>query len=278
MGVERSVVSMKVRVNLMIPLLLSLIAHVLADFILQTDTAVARKNQLQIGGFVVHGLIVCGTLVVLLFGYQPGQVIGYALLLTLVHLGIDWIKVFLITRFQSPRVKLGAFLGDQLLHGMALLGIWQYFNFNWQTGSWLTGFLDLLVSPRLLAVFSVSFGVMEGLNTKILLVILAYLTVCWGGVVLVDQFLDLLTVPNENSACSRVVQRAGRYIGIIERGLILTLTLNNSLTAVMFVFTAKSIARFNELNDRCFAEYYLVGTLLSTAIAVGGGLIIRFLL
>ncbi|MGD8401572.1 MAG: DUF3307 domain-containing protein [Bacillota bacterium] len=260
----------------MIPLLLSLIAHVLADFIWQTDTTVARKNQLKIGGFVGHGLIIYGTLAVLLSTYRPGQVLGYALFITLVHLGIDWGKVLLVTHFQSPQAKLGAFVGDQLCHVVVLLGIWQHF--NWQTGSWLTGFWDLLFSPRLAAVFSAPPGVMEGLGAKILLVILAYLTICWGGVVLVGQFLDLLTAPKENSVCSRGMQRAGRCIGIIERGLILTLTLNNSLTAVVFVFTAKSIARFRELDDRSFAEYYLVGTLLSTAIAVGGGLLVRLAL
>lgn len=38
---------------------------------------------------------------------------------------------------------------------------------------------------------------------------------------------------------------------------------------------AKSIARFKELEDRAFAEYYLVGTLMSVAVATGGYRLLR---
>lgn len=50
--------------------------------------------------------------------------------------------------------------------------------------------------------------------------------------------------------------------------IIATLVLNNQLGAIGFVLTAKTIARFKQLEDREFAERYLVGTLLSVAIAL----------
>jgi hypothetical protein len=260
----------------MIPLLLTLIAHVLADFIFQTGVTVARKDQLQLAGFACHGITVFGTLVILLHSYQPGQIIIYGLLITIVHLTLDFGKVVLNARLKSRQAKLGAFCSDQLLHVVTLLLIWQCF--SWQPNHWVTGFYNWLVSPQLLAVFGGAPPIMAGWGAKILLIILAYLAVCWGGAILVDQVLNLLTVSDKNSTHGGLLQKTGRCIGIIERGLILTLTLNNSLTAVVFVFTAKSIARFSELNDRDFAEYYLVGTLLSTALAVGCGLAARFLL
>ncbi|MBE3576508.1 MAG: hypothetical protein IMX00_02280 [Limnochordales bacterium] len=40
---------------------------------------------------------------------------------------------------------------------------------------------------------------------------------------------------------------------------------------------AKSIARFRELEDRQFAEYYLVGTLLSLTLATTGYLALQLL-
>ncbi|HOD90893.1 MAG TPA: DUF3307 domain-containing protein, partial [Thermotogota bacterium] len=43
-----------------------------------------------------------------------------------------------------------------------------------------------------------------------------------------------------------------------------------------FILTAKSLARFKQLNDRDFAEYYLIGTLFSVLIALCGGFIFRF--
>lgn len=69
--------------------------------------------------------------------------------------------------------------------------------------------------------------------------------------------------------------KAGKYIGILERAIILTLVIHDSIGAVALVFTAKSIARFNELKDKDFAEYYIVGTLISLLIAIAGGLFLK---
>ena len=41
------------------------------------------------------------------------------------------------------------------------------------------------------------------------------------------------------------------------------------------IFAGKSIARFRELKDERFAEYFLIGTLLSVVIALAGGIIIQ---
>ena len=54
--------------------------------------------------------------------------------------------------------------------------------------------------------------------------------------------------------------------------LIVTFVLTGSSAAVGFVVAAKTLARFKQLDDRDFAEYYLVGTLASVAVAVGSGL------
>ena len=58
---------------------------------------------------------------------------------------------------------------------------------------------------------------------------------------------------------------------MLERTLVLVLVLYDHWAAIVLLFAAKSIARFEELKVRKFAEYYLVGTLMSlvTALAVG---------
>ncbi|TMC60860.1 MAG: hypothetical protein E6J17_09320 [Chloroflexi bacterium] len=61
-------------------------------------------------------------------------------------------------------------------------------------------------------------------------------------------------------------------MGVLERLLIVTFVLTGSSAAVGFVVAAKTLARFKQLDDRDFAEYYLVGTLASVAVAVGSGL------
>ncbi len=62
--------------------------------------------------------------------------------------------------------------------------------------------------------------------------------------------------------------RAGRIIGILERNLILFFVLVNQFAAIAFIIAAKGIARFKELDEREFAEYVLIGTLLSSALAI----------
>ena len=67
--------------------------------------------------------------------------------------------------------------------------------------------------------------------------------------------------------------RIGATIGVLERLLIVTFVLTGSSAAVGFVVAAKTLARFKQLDDRDFAEYYLLGTLASVAVAVGSGLL-----
>lgn len=55
---------------------------------------------------------------------------------------------------------------------------------------------------------------------------------------------------------------AGALIGILERCIILLLLYMGQYSAIGFVPTAKSIARYNRIaDDPKFSEYYLLGTL-----------------
>lgn len=73
--------------------------------------------------------------------------------------------------------------------------------------------------------------------------------------------------------------RAGMYIGWLERFLVLTAVIAKSPTAIGLIVTAKSIVRFKKVEqDDDFAEYFLLGTFLSLALALLGGLALRWLL
>ncbi len=66
------------------------------------------------------------------------------------------------------------------------------------------------------------------------------------------------------------VERMGFWIGVLEREIILILGVFGQYGAIGFVLTAKSIARYKQLEDKKFAEKYLIGTLLSALISVVG--------
>jgi hypothetical protein len=67
--------------------------------------------------------------------------------------------------------------------------------------------------------------------------------------------------------------RVGEAIGVLERLLIVTLVLTGAEAAIGFVIAVKTLARFKQLDDRGFAEYYLLGTLASVGVAITSALL-----
>ena len=67
----------------------------------------------------------------------------------------------------------------------------------------------------------------------------------------------------------------GALIGMLERVVILLLGALGLYGSIALVLTAKSLARFKQLEDKNFAEKYLVGTLISLTIAILALLIVK---
>ena len=70
--------------------------------------------------------------------------------------------------------------------------------------------------------------------------------------------------------------RRGKYIGNLERLLVFAVVLLGSYETIGFIIAGKGLIRAKEFENRDFAEYFLIGTLSSTIVAVGVGLLIRF--
>lgn len=67
----------------------------------------------------------------------------------------------------------------------------------------------------------------------------------------------------------------GRLIGSIERVLLLAMVATGNWGAMGFVIAAKSLVRSKEFENRKFAEYFLIGTLTSTSLAIVAGALVR---
>lgn len=74
--------------------------------------------------------------------------------------------------------------------------------------------------------------------------------------------------PDEREAIDRTEYRRGRVIGILERALIYGFVLSGQLTAVGFTLIAKGYTRHKAMDKPEFAEYVLIGTLLSSGLAM----------
>lgn len=118
-------------------------------------------------------------------------------------------------------------------------------------------------------------GMAAPLRFKILVAVTVYAGAIFAGGQLIRQVTRPIAdhIPAIDGVSA--LPNAGLYIGWLERLLIVTAVLMKSPTVIGLIFAGKSIARFTELKDQRFAEYFLIGTFLSVALALLGGILIQ---
>jgi len=239
-----------------------LLAHLLGDFPLQMQW-IARNKGERLWPLICHGVThyILAWTCLLIFAqiqflsiFSQVVIIGYLA----VHLTIDKLKHNLIAR-KKLLDNWKTFLLDQSLHVIVLtIGAVAL------TGSGLSG---LIYSIRLSPLT----------KTHILELAIIYVGVVFGGGYLIRYLTKGLADDNDVEAPAQL-ENAGLYVGWIERFLIITAIAMQSPILVGLILTGKSIARFPEFKEARFAEYFLVGTLLSVSLSVLGGILLLQLL
>ncbi len=108
----------------------------------------------------------------------------------------------------------------------------------------------------------------------VLVVLGSYLIAIIGGHYFTRFILKYLPLENQGQG----MKRAGAIIGVLERALIISFIILGEYSLIGFIVAAKSIARFEELKERNFAEYFITGTMASTLFAVIVGIFLSFYL
>lgn len=228
-------------------LALLILGHVLGDFIFQPDEV--AMNKPRIGPLLSHGgivLIVHGVVFVPLLTLQTALIIGF---ISVFHFLIDAITARVRNRVTSSGRLL---VGDQFAHLLILLGGWT------------------LIDPSVLtnAPVVTSLGGVTALPWSVItagaVYVSAFAFAHEGGNAIVRSVLPADGPVSETED----ELEAGSLIGTLERWIILLLGLAGLWESVALVVAAKSIARFEELKERAFAEYFLVGTLTSVLVAI----------
>lgn len=231
------------------------LAHLLTDFVFQPDSIAREKTKPKV--LLLHCLIFFLLSMLLFLPSFSIQIVWALCALSAFHGVIDHIKL-LLDKGHRP-LSWVLFLMDQLLH---LLGIGAtiflldrgFFSPVIEKAAryWLNPSTFLVLSFFVLIIFGSSFFIV---------------IVCKGF----EKSLDSTHRPE--------ILKAGRYIGILERSLLLIAVLMNRPELVGYLFAAKSIVRYPEMKREAnFAEYYLIGTLTSISIAFFGGLLLKHLL
>ena len=218
-------------------LILQLLAHLVSDFYLQTETSCKSKadNVFKSRHLYFHALItlVCAWLFSLTVGYWWA-----ALVIAVLHLIIDGLKSV------CKNLK-GAFFIDQLLHLAVIVAAVVIYNNVCEVAlpAWLP-------------------------ETKVLLWIVAFVFCLRPANFFIQNIFKeaKISVPT-NGEENQSLPNAGHVIGNVERMLTLVFVMLGQYEAIGFLLAAKSLLRFRE-TDTVKSEYVLVGTLLSFGFAI----------
>ena len=237
--------------------MLLFLAHIIGDFYLQ-DESMAKKKEKHLKWVFIHGLCYWLGVLIVTSVVMSRQVFVFGTGFAVLHALIDIVKYFVPQRKDErnedtdTRTRNGFFI-DQLAHFISVPIVAYRFTVS-------GGVLELCNPVR---------QVLEGIgcSTEDLRTLLIWFVVL------------LLIHKPVNIAITRILapfkprcksdhgddRNAGRYIGTLERMIMIALISLGQYSAIGLVLTAKSIARYDMITkDPGFSEYYLLGTLLST--------------
>jgi hypothetical protein len=234
-----------------------LTAHLVGDYLFQSSRL--AREKIRPGVLALHAAVHAGLLVLvgLTEARLPSVWVGLGWVLV-AHTAIDaW-----TSRLEPRDLRLLAL--DQSLHLASLLGA---------------------VAIAGLRPASVSFApILEALGSRG-----AWLVVCGGliavpaGATVVGRWVRPFqeALSDESRDQRTGLERAGRWIGMLERLLIYAAVLGRLESLIGFVVAIKAVLRLPEARERWsreLAEYYLVGSLASLAWALLTAFAVRGLL
>jgi hypothetical protein len=214
-----------------------LAAHLLGYLIFQTKWLKGRQQR--IWPIVLRAAIVA-SLSYMLLGSFHWQIL---LVVFLTHLVMGAIKMLFLSD------SLASLLIDESVRLAVVITLAGCFPDAANGGWWITG-----VAPSLSRWYFAALTIVSGI----------ILCVPAGGnliALLVSRFADEL---RDNNIAG--LKQGGKYIGWLERFLVLLLLLMDQPNGIGFLIAAKSILRFGEIKDpsqRKVAEYIIIGTFLS---------------
>lgn len=267
---------------------LFILSHVLNDFYVQNDV-MSRLKRKDPKILLKHSLMFLVSAFVLTLPLIGGYMVLCILILSASHFIIDYLKIYCEKKFKGV-LQIVFFTIDQILHIafiFALNPLYKRVTLNLagqKAAVWL-----YLMYPELE-------HAQYGNFTSIILFISCILFLINGGTIAVKLFLNLpgqLIDSRDDKKSARVIHAAkvpadetiqetaaanedldrspykyGEVIGILERIIIFLFIISSHYESIAFVIAAKSIARFRQFESDDFSDYYLVGTLSSSLIAI----------
>lgn len=227
-----------------------LISHVLGDFYFQNEIMALNKEN-KYSWVVLHSLEYTFVSICVSLLFLSVNVIYFVFISSSIHFLIDSIK-YVYGKNARKIKEINLLIIDQLFHVISIVFA-----------------LYLITSLGVNLIYSKLFIKIVNIFSfeKELLIrwFLAILLLLKPTNILIKSLLNEYKPKEEIDSD----YKAGRIIGILERLILLMFIALEQYAALGLVLTAKSIARYDKISKQeWFAEYYLMGTLLSTASVV----------
>lgn len=241
-------------------LTLFLIGHVLGDFYLQSSELAINKD----GSFkklLKHSAIYLLSMVFVIIPVISLKLFKWAFFISAAHFAIDLVKFFIKNKITiDDKLDTFAYIFDQTIHILVII---------------FTTMIIYLLSEPISYIYCIQYilNMLQADVLNILSWILILLVIIQPSSITIKKVLyRYRPMTNEEKEGN---PNAGALIGIYERFIILLLLSAGQYSAIGFVLTAKSIARYNKIADYPkFSEYYLLGTLLSVLLVIVAYLLI----
>ena len=253
-----------------------LISHTISDFILQSNKHVKDKSKFVFKGYLNHGkgLFLTSIPILLLINISYWvKAISAITAIVIFHLLIDYTKekINTIIKYNDNHTFLNVlfFLLDQIVHILLIVVITNDIPLEY---SFINGYLVKNLFDN------------SGITNRELMIVFEILYISLSGAFLIPLVLDCiyLKVKNYNDKLNKIIKKeisdvehdfidevkTGRWIGILERILIVIFLSINQIASIGFIIAVKSLARFKMLESKIFSEYYLLGTLISVAYTI----------
>lgn len=236
------------------------VGHIIADFYMQS-VEMAEKKEQKMKWLLLHALYYWVGMFLVTLPFLSHNMLIIASTATILHFIIDLAK-YLIKKHQKKKNVIkkdrNLFVLDQLLHFCCLIAI-----------SYIMVIKNIVIEENL---YVKSFFITMNLSEReIFSWLLAILMIYKPADILIQKILKAYKPASEMRQSNIIIKdnNTGRIIGMAERTIMLIFLAIGQYSSVGLVLTAKSIARYDRISkEQDFAEYYLLGTLLSTIIVV----------
>lgn len=237
---------------------LLIVGHIIGDFYAQTDKIAEEKKTkfyMLLKHCIIYVIMLAMFSIIPLAMEELIRFLIFIFVIGILHGIIDNLKVQIEKRkCLTPKQGIYLFVIDQIFHvsilvlGCRLMGL--------SSGDYVQILNENYYMKEFSSIVNMVIGILICGRPASILIKLVFSTIT-------------NTIDKENpKEKPKENPKVGSYIGILEREIIFFLGMMGQYGAIGFVLTAKSVARFKQLEDQTFAEKYLVGTLLSVVISI----------